>query len=348
MPRHRNEDDEDIPVLKKRKFAPPSYIDRRGGIKKGQKQDSFLIRRQNANKKIALVNYLVQEVQQLVIVASFDLPKLKLGLVDRFIVLAEFYKITPIIVFTKEDLVVPEIARKIKKIYNDAGYQVYLLGFLDTDIAKSSPSLGIEKKTGDSLSNNTHLLKKDLQDDASREDGASENLHFACDRENSNLSKKKLKKNAILSSANGKYENSLIDEIREETFAEKKTAVVGHSGVGKTTMLRGVDKDYQAKTSQVSILTGRGRHTTSRVCLHEFSFGGVVFDMPGIKEIDYVFLPKDDLKQYFLEFKKYAADCRFANCTHINEKDCAVKKAIGNGVSGVRYRSYKQIFSTLS
>ena len=210
-----------------------------GASRKGQKQDSFLIRRQNANKKIALVNYLVQEVQQLVIVASFDLPKLKLGLVDRFIVLAEFYKITPIIVFTKEDLVVPEIARKIKKIYIDAGYQVYLLGFLDTDIAKSPPSLGIEKKTGSHLSNNTHLLKKDLQDDASLEDRASENLHFACDRENSNLSKKKLKKNAILSSANGKYENSLIDEIREETFAGKKSAVVGHSGVGKTTMLRG-------------------------------------------------------------------------------------------------------------
>jgi len=138
-----------------------------------------------------------------------------------------------------------------------------------------------------------------------------------------------------------------LEQIRS-LLSHKKTAIVGHSGTGKTSLLRAIDPHFNEQIQEVSDYTGKGKHTTRKVCLRDLSFGGIVYDMPGLKEMDFIDLNKQDLSHYYPEFKTPAIRCRFSDCTHAHETECGVKNAVADGlIHAERYENYLNILNSL-
>lgn len=138
-----------------------------------------------------------------------------------------------------------------------------------------------------------------------------------------------------------------IDKIKEE-LKENTVVFAGPSGVGKSSLLNEVDKNFELKTGEVSDKIKRGKHTTRHAELLKLECGGVVADTPGFSSLTLDDIDESELKEYFIEFDKYD-DCRFGSrCIHENEPSCAVKEAVENGeISKKRYESYIQLLNEI-
>lgn len=121
-----------------------------------------------------------------------------------------------------------------------------------------------------------------------------------------------------------------IQRLRE--LVQGKTAVlVGHSGVGKSSLLAALDQELQIATRALHSGGRSGRHTTTSSTLYEFPDGSRLIDTPGIREFGLFRLEREDLRFYFEEFDEYASGCRYRDCTHLHEPDCAVRAAAEEG-----------------
>lgn len=138
-----------------------------------------------------------------------------------------------------------------------------------------------------------------------------------------------------------------IDKIKEE-LKENTVVFAGPSGVGKSSILNEVDKNFELKTGEVSDKIKRGKHTTRHAELLKLECGGMVADTPGFSSLTLDDIDESELKEYFIEFDKYD-DCRFGSrCIHENEPSCAVKEAVENGeISKKRYESYIQLLNEI-
>ena len=138
-----------------------------------------------------------------------------------------------------------------------------------------------------------------------------------------------------------------IDKIKEE-LKENTVVFAGPSGVGKSSLLNEVDKNFELKTGEVSDKIKRGKHTTRHAELLKLECGGMVADTPGFSSLTLDDIDESELKEYFIEFDKYD-DCRFGSrCIHENEPSCAVKEAVENGeISKKRYESYIQLLNEI-
>jgi ribosome biogenesis GTPase len=126
------------------------------------------------------------------------------------------------------------------------------------------------------------------------------------------------------------------------------SVVVGHSGVGKSSLIQKIEPDLNLRISETSEKTKKGKHTTSFVELFPLSFGGYIIDTPGIRELGLWDIYQNELRHYFIEFAEMQIDCQFNDCQHLNEPGCAVKKAMEQGkVFEERYKNYKNIFQDL-
>jgi len=138
-----------------------------------------------------------------------------------------------------------------------------------------------------------------------------------------------------------------VDELRD-LLCDKTTVLAGLSGVGKSSLLTAVQPGLKLLTGNVSD-SGQGRHTTTQVTLLKLSLGGFVVDTPGIREFGVSGLEKSELARFYPEIAAMAGECRFGNCSHIAEPDCAVRAAVRQGrVSAARYHNYQKIYVTLS
>ena len=138
-----------------------------------------------------------------------------------------------------------------------------------------------------------------------------------------------------------------IDKIKEE-LKENTVVFAGPSGVGKSSLLNEVDKNFELKTGEVSDKIKRGKHTTRHAELLKLECGGMVADTPGFSSLTLDDIDESELKEYFIEFDKYD-DSRFGSrCIHENEPSCAVKEAVENGdISKKRYESYIQLLNEI-
>ncbi len=133
--------------------------------------------------------------------------------------------------------------------------------------------------------------------------------------------------------------------VIKEMMQTKTSMFVGHSGVGKSTLVNAIEPDLNLKTNQVSEQHKQGQHTTTFAEMFDTSFGAKIIDTPGIKGFGVVDIDKEELGDYFPEFFALKQHCKFNNCLHIKEPHCAVKTALEKEeISASRYKSYLQNF----
>ena len=138
-----------------------------------------------------------------------------------------------------------------------------------------------------------------------------------------------------------------IDELARTL--ERQTAVfVGHSGVGKSSLLNALAPDLDQRTAPVSAGAGTGRHTTTRSNLFHLGRGIRLIDTPGIRELALWHLEPAELGAFFPDFAEASQGCRFADCTHTHEPHCGVRAAVASGeLSTARFETYQRILDSL-
>lgn len=119
--------------------------------------------------------------------------------------------------------------------------------------------------------------------------------------------------------------------------------LVGQSGVGKSSLLRALVPGCEAAIGEL-LRNDEGRHTTSVSCLHELPGGGALIDSPGVRDFAPALEQLDPRTLGFAEVAQFAPQCRFADCAHLQEPDCAVQQAVATGaMSARRYESYRRL-----
>jgi len=141
------------------------------------------------------------------------------------------------------------------------------------------------------------------------------------------------------SAVTGDGMTELADQLNEGT-----SVLVGQSGVGKSSLINYLVPNAAALTGELSRASGDGRHTTTASCMFELPGGGRLIDSPGVREYAPAINTEAGVQAGFREILRKADNCRFANCQHTREPDCAVKAAVDDGVIAERrYASYKRL-----
>ena len=144
--------------------------------------------------------------------------------------------------------------------------------------------------------------------------------------------------------------SALMEEGLKEKFLPlivgKSSLIAGHSGVGKSTLLNAIVPEARQETQDVSGYSAKGVHTTTFAELFALPEGGDLIDTPGIKEFGILDIEDNELSHYFPELRKYLGQCKYNNCTHINEPGCVVLQKLEAGfIHPYRYQSYVNILN---
>ncbi len=140
-----------------------------------------------------------------------------------------------------------------------------------------------------------------------------------------------------------------LDELAAALHA-RSTAISGPSGVGKSSLLNAIYPGFDLRVGEISRSVNKGRHTTVGAAMLPLPApdGGFVVDTPGLREVGIWELDPRELDECFIEFRTYIERCRFADCLHRAEPECAVREAVSmNLVSGDRYDSYLRLLEEL-
>jgi ribosome biogenesis GTPase len=133
-------------------------------------------------------------------------------------------------------------------------------------------------------------------------------------------------------------------------FAGRRSVLTGPSGVGKTSLLNALYPGADLRVGAISESVNKGRHTTVGAVMLPLPDvdDGYVIDTPGLREVGLWSLPAEELDQCFPEIRRLRDECRFANCRHTAEPDCAVRTGVATGaISAQRYDSYVRLLEEL-
>ena len=133
-----------------------------------------------------------------------------------------------------------------------------------------------------------------------------------------------------------------MDRLRLQ-LKDRESVVLGQSGVGKSSLLNAVEPSLNLRIGEISNAL-KGTHTTTTAELLKLSFGGYVVDTPGLRQFMHWDLIPEEVFGFFRDLRPYENRCRFPNCTHSHEEDCAVKNGVAEGRLDLRrYESYLAI-----
>ncbi|HET8838176.1 MAG TPA: ribosome small subunit-dependent GTPase A [Flavobacteriaceae bacterium] len=134
-----------------------------------------------------------------------------------------------------------------------------------------------------------------------------------------------------------------VEQVKE-LMRGKTSMFSGHSGTGKSTLINKIEPSLDLKTAKISDQHLQGQHTTTFAEMYDLDFGARIIDTPGIKGFGVVDMEKEEVGDYFPEFLALKPKCKFNNCLHLKEPNCAVKEALDNDeIAFSRYKSYLQI-----
>ena len=134
----------------------------------------------------------------------------------------------------------------------------------------------------------------------------------------------------------------------EDVAKDKRSLLIGHSGVGKSSLLNALDPSLDLRTKEISKKYSKGVHTTTFAEMFLLPFGGEIIDAPGIKEFGVVDFDKGEVSTHMVDFMHHVDHCKFANCLHCNEPNCAVYKAVLSGdIAEWRYINYLRILQDI-
>jgi ribosome biogenesis GTPase len=137
-----------------------------------------------------------------------------------------------------------------------------------------------------------------------------------------------------------------LDKLHR-VISGKVSVLSGPSGVGKSTLLNSLDPNLSLETGEISRKLKRGKHTTRYVELIPLC-GGFIADTPGFSSLELPAMERTELSSCFPEMNQFSGKCRFGDCIHLDEPDCAVKKAVETGlISEARYQYYKQFLQEI-
>ncbi|MDS4057528.1 MAG: ribosome small subunit-dependent GTPase A, partial [Candidatus Contendobacter sp.] len=138
-----------------------------------------------------------------------------------------------------------------------------------------------------------------------------------------------------------------LDELRR-WLRGRASLLAGQSGVGKSSLIKALLPDRQIRIQAVSQLTGHGAHTTSGSTLYHLPDGGDLIDTPGVRSFELGKISLSDLDRGFLDIAPYLDRCRFFDCRHDAEPDCALREAVASGaIAPRRLDSYRQLRAAL-
>ena len=138
--------------------------------------------------------------------------------------------------------------------------------------------------------------------------------------------------------------NKELDKIKE-LLKGKITVFTGQSGAGKSTLLNNLDKNLNIKTNEISLALGRGKHTTRHTELMEINNGWVA-DTAGFSSLEFINMTKEDIRDNFVEIQDLRDGCKYKDCMHIKDDNCAIKEAVKEGIIlNTRYENYLKFVS---
>lgn len=144
--------------------------------------------------------------------------------------------------------------------------------------------------------------------------------------------------------------SALHDISQLRSWLQGQTSVlVGQSGMGKSTLVNALLPEAKTRTQEISAVLDSGKHTTTAARLYHLDPESSLIDSPGLQEFGLNHLSIDEVEQAFVEFRPYLGKCRFNDCRHVKEPDCAVLNAVSDGIiSEFRLQSYHKLLTELT
>lgn len=138
-------------------------------------------------------------------------------------------------------------------------------------------------------------------------------------------------------------------EAIKQFLANQQSVLVGQSGMGKSTIINALLPHMNVRTQEISTVLDSGKHTTTATHLYHLDQNSSLIDSPGLQEFGLNHLTNEQVEMAFREFRPYLGNCRFSNCKHSHEPDCAVINAVKDGkISATRLSFYQQLSTELS